>query len=222
MSIVWQAEDSLREKKGENDLKDLLKTMVGFANSVAPGDIAQIFVGEMDDGSVQGVTNIDSIQRSIKKEAKKIYPAIYYRTEVYERTEKKCVRVDIKHNGLAPHFGGAAWIRQGATTVDATEELYQQLIDLRSSKFRELTKWLNKPVTVSWANRTGGVLGPNWGAYPCELLEVTAFFSTFKNTASQKQQSEPNDWLTLSWDNRERRLQVYVNPDMRSRPPNDW
>jgi hypothetical protein len=42
MDIVWQAEDSLREKKVESDLKDLLKTMVAFANSVAPGDTAQI------------------------------------------------------------------------------------------------------------------------------------------------------------------------------------
>jgi predicted HTH transcriptional regulator len=55
MNIVWQAEDSLREKKVESDLKDLLKTLVAFANSVAPGDVARIFIGEKDDGSVQGV-----------------------------------------------------------------------------------------------------------------------------------------------------------------------
>jgi hypothetical protein len=85
MEIVWQAEDSLREKKVESDLKDLLKTLVAFANSVAPGDTAQIFVGERDDGTVQGVTNTDSIQKSVKKEAEKIYPGIYYKTEVYER-----------------------------------------------------------------------------------------------------------------------------------------
>jgi len=35
MDIVWQAEDSLCEKKVESDLKDLLKTLVAFANSVA-------------------------------------------------------------------------------------------------------------------------------------------------------------------------------------------
>jgi hypothetical protein len=44
MDIVWQAEDSLREKKLESDLKDLLKTLVAFANSVAPGDTAKIFI----------------------------------------------------------------------------------------------------------------------------------------------------------------------------------
>jgi predicted HTH transcriptional regulator len=110
MDIVWQAEDSLREKKVESDLKDLLKTMVAFANSVAPGDTAQIFIGEKDDGTVQGVTNAENIQSRVVKEAAKIYPEIYYRTEVYEREEKQCVRVDIKRNGLAPHFGGLAWV----------------------------------------------------------------------------------------------------------------
>lgn len=101
MEIVWQPEDNLREKKVESDLKDLLKTMVAFANSVAPGDTAKIFIGERNDGTVQGVTNADNIQKTIVKEADKIYPEIYYRTEVYERDGKQCVRIDIKHNGLA-------------------------------------------------------------------------------------------------------------------------
>ena len=48
MNSVWQAEDSLREKKVENDFKDLLKTLVAFANSVAPGDVAKIFIGERE------------------------------------------------------------------------------------------------------------------------------------------------------------------------------
>jgi predicted HTH transcriptional regulator len=95
MDIVWQAEDSLREKKVESGLKDLLKTMVAFANSVAPGDTARIFIGEKDDGTVQGVTNTDNIQKSLAKEAEKIYPEIYCRTEVYEREGKQCVRVEL-------------------------------------------------------------------------------------------------------------------------------
>jgi predicted HTH transcriptional regulator len=95
MNLVWQAEDSLREKKLQNDLGDLLKTMVAFANSVAPHDVATILIGEKDDGTVQGVTNVESIQRSVAKEAEKIYPEIYYKTEVYERDGKNCVRVDI-------------------------------------------------------------------------------------------------------------------------------
>src|SRR5713226_9450615 len=66
MDIVWQSEDSLREKKVESDLGDLLRTLVAFANSVGPDDTAQLFIGEKDDDTVQGVTNVDSIQKRIK------------------------------------------------------------------------------------------------------------------------------------------------------------
>lgn len=69
-------EDALLERKTENDLKDLLKTMVAFANSVRPEHIATILIGERDDGTAQGVTNPDVIQKKIRKEADKIYPAI--------------------------------------------------------------------------------------------------------------------------------------------------
>lgn len=148
MDIVWQSEDSLREKKVESDLKDLLKTMVAFANSVAPSDTAKIFIGERNDGSVQGVTDTDSIQKTVAEEAERIYPEIYYRTEVYEREGKHCVRVDIRHNGLAPHFGGPAWVRQGSVTIKATEELYQQMIDQRQAKTRVLLRWIDKDITV--------------------------------------------------------------------------
>lgn len=134
MDIVWQAEDSLREKKTESDLKDLLKTLVAFANSVAPSDTATVLIGERDDGTVQGITNGDNIQKKVKDTAERIYPEIYYKTTVYEREGKQCIRVDMKHNGLAPHFGGAAWVRKGSVTVEATEQLYQQMVELRQEK----------------------------------------------------------------------------------------
>jgi hypothetical protein len=159
---------------------------VAFANSVAPGDTARIFVGEKDDGTVQGVTNADNIQKRIKKEADEIYPEIYYRTEVYERDRNQCVRVDIKQNGLAPHFGGAAWVRRASTSVPATEALYQQLIDVRSSKVRELTEWIGEKIVVSWSAALRNVPGPSWSAKPCELVNVTAHFSTFRRWKSSR------------------------------------
>jgi predicted HTH transcriptional regulator len=218
IEIVWQAEDSLREKKVESDLGDLLKTLVAFANSVAPGDTARIFIGEKDDGTVQGVTNPDNIQKSVKKEADRIYPEIYYKAEVYERERKQCVRVDIKHNGLAPHFGGASWVRRGSETVRATDDVYQRLIELRLAKTRELTRWINKPISVSWSKQIHGVIKPNWFGFPCELVQVTGYFSTFRSPTGH-QHSEPNDWLVLSWDDQQNRLHVFVNPDMRTTPP---
>jgi hypothetical protein len=222
VNVAWQPEDSLRENKSENDLKDLLKTMVAFANSVAPDDTAKIFIGERDDGSVEGVTNTENIHRTIAKNAEKIYPSVYYRTENYERDGKQCVRVDIKRNGLAPHVGGPAWVRQGAKSVPASGELYEQLIALRLSKVSELLKWVSRVVTVSWASKVPMSIGPNWNAFPCQLVEVTAFFSTFKHRDRGFKESEPNDWLALSWDGQANCPHIFVDPDMRTRPPNGW
>lgn len=215
MDIVWQPEDSLREKKVESDLKDLLKTLVAFANSVAPGDTAQIFIGEKDDGTAQGVTNTENIQKKVRSECDKVYPEIYYKTEVYDRDGKRCVRVDIKHNALAPHFSGPAWVRRSAESLKATAEMYQQMIELRSSSVRGLASWLGKTVTVSWnAGGTG-----NWGSRPCNLVTVNANFCTFRSTEHNRERSEPTKWLTFSWDDEHQRPQIFVDPTMRSRMP---
>lgn len=227
MDIVWQAEDGLREKKVESDLKDLLQTLVAFANSVAPGDMAQIFIGEKDDGTVQGVTNTDNIQKAVKKDAEKIYPEIYYRTEVYEREGKQCVRVDIKHNGLAPHFGGSAWVRRGSETIKATEYIYQQMVDQRQSKIRVLLQWLNKEVTIEGTQNPKATkfdfenpiasMAQEWsvGVHQATLKVVNAHWVTFAVLTSPQvlarpEKSEPIENVLLSWDDERQRLKVVV------------
>lgn len=47
--LPW--EDALLERKLESDLKDLLKILVEFANSVRPGHTAVILIGERDDAA---------------------------------------------------------------------------------------------------------------------------------------------------------------------------
>jgi hypothetical protein len=226
VDIVWQAEDSLREKKVESDLKDLLKTLVAFANSVAPGDTAKIFIGEKDDGTVQGVTNAESINRTVVKEADRIYPPIYYRTEVYERDGKQCVCVIIKHNGQAPHFGGAAWVRQGSQTVRATEDLYQQMVDQRQSKVQVLMLWLNAVVTIEGTQRAqavspGGTIesiamfNQEWsvGEHQATLVVVNGHWVTFSvhtSATARAEMSEPLEKLMLSWDNQRQRPKIVI------------
>ena len=71
MESPW--EDYLVERKVESDLRDLLKTLVAFANSVRPGHVATILIGERNDGTAAGCTNPDSIQQTVRKEAQKIW-----------------------------------------------------------------------------------------------------------------------------------------------------
>src|SRR5438552_12198173 len=127
-----QWEDSILERKVESDLKDLLKTLVGFANTVKPGHQAILLIGEMDNGIIQGVKNPDNIQKKVREECDKIYPDILYRYSVYEKEGKSCIRVEVENSGQTPHFGGIAWIRRGSETIKATDKVFQSLIDVRS------------------------------------------------------------------------------------------
>ena len=69
MERLW--EDYLLERKVESDLKDLLKTLVAFANSIKPGHVATILIGERDDGTVTGCTNPDNIQKQCGKKRRR-------------------------------------------------------------------------------------------------------------------------------------------------------
>jgi len=141
-------EDNLLERKTESDLKDLLKTLVAFANSVKPGHTAILLIGEKDDGTIHGVTNPDNIQKQIRKECDKVFPPIIWRSTIYKEEDKDCIRVEIDYDGDTPHFGGPAWVRQGSATIIATDQIFQRLIDLRSGVVHELAKWLDKKVTI--------------------------------------------------------------------------
>jgi hypothetical protein len=220
MDIVWQAEDSLRERKVESDLKDLLKTMVAFANSVAPEDVAQIFIGVTDDGTIQGLVDPDSIEKSVKKQADKIYPEIYYKCHVFVDNGKSYLRVDIRHNGLAPHFGGPAWVRRGSETIKATEQVYQQMVELRSQKTRKLAQWLNVPITVEGTSKPlkfaspAALMSLEWsvGKHRAELIEVNSHWVTFRvyHEKHHLDVSEPVERLLLSWDHENKRPKVLI------------
>ncbi|MGI8543430.1 MAG: AlbA family DNA-binding domain-containing protein [Aridibacter sp.] len=220
-------EDALLERKTENDLRDLLKTMVAFANSVRPEHSATILIGERDDGTVRGVKNPDAIQKRVRKEADKIYPAIIWRSQIYEKDAKFCVRVEIEYSHNTPHFGGISWVRKGSETIKASEEVFQTLIDLRSSKVRELSKWIGKEITIygddsdvptrkdsflprlyshRWEEETKG-----------KIILVNQFWLTIlvdkENTFEKTQdimKSESLDKITISYDDENNRLKIIV------------
>jgi len=129
-------EDHLLERKTDRELADIRRTAVAFANSVIPGHTATILIGESNDGSVSGLGNPDEQQRKLRRELDKIYLPIIWRQQLYELKGKTCIRLEIEYSTDIPHFGDAAWIRQGSETVKASDAMFQKLIDLRSSKIR--------------------------------------------------------------------------------------
>jgi hypothetical protein len=210
MESAW--EDSLLERKVGSDLKDLLKTLVAFANSVRPGHTAVILIGEKDDGTVQGVANPDSIQKKVREEADKIYPAIIWRTRVYEESGAQCVRVEIEYSGDTPHFGGPAWVRKGSETIKASNDVFQSLIDIRSDMVRELTESLNKRVTVvgEYKYFSVGARSSSWPGREQQemtLVFVNKFWITLRD-ASDTSRSLPLSKIRLNFDNANNRLML--------------
>ncbi len=194
--LPW--EDALLERKLESDLNDLLKTLVAFANSVRPDHTAVILIGERDDGAVQGVTNPDAIQKRVRRECDKIYPPIPWRSRVYEKDGKPCVRVEIEFSGDTPHFGGSAWVRHGSVTI-----------------VRELAKWLDKEILVAGDEgtvdyRERHLSGhPRWsGTRKATLRFFNNFWATF--FVEGRTVSEPIEKLILSWDEQSKCLKVLV------------
>ena len=149
-----QPEDYLLEHKTKGDLKDLLKTMVAFANSVRPGHVATILIGERNDGAPEGLTptEADTIQKRVRETAEHIYPPIIWRSSGYLNAGRQCLRIEIEPSGDTPHFGGPAWVRRGSETVKASVAEFQRLIDLRSSIVRELDQWTGKRITFGSSN----------------------------------------------------------------------
>jgi len=218
--LPW--EDTLLERKVQSDLKDLLKTLVAFANSVRPGHIAVILIGERNDGTVQGVDNADNIQKQVRETCDKIYPPILWRARVYESDNKICVRVEIEYDGETPHFGGPAWVRRGSVTEQASSEVFQRLIEFRLSKVRELAKWVDREITVAPdtgvseifdLRMRGGTtihIHPRWSSELENVILrfVNGFWVTLE-TETQRQ-SEPLDKVTLSWDNKNDHLKLLI------------
>jgi predicted HTH transcriptional regulator len=206
-------EDYLLERKTKNDLKDLLKTLVAFANSVRPGHVAKILIGERDDGTPEDL-DPDVVQKTVRKEADKIYPPIIWRSAVYGKAGRQCVRVEIEHSGDTPHFGGPAWVRRGSVTVEATEEEFQRLINLRSSLVFELEQWVGKPVTLELVtiHQTGAVRANTQDGL---LKVVNRFYVTL--AYSNRDWSFPLKAITICWDDPKKRLKLIVEQRVRLR-----
>jgi hypothetical protein len=203
-----KSEDYLLERKTQNDLKDLLKTMVAFANSVRPGHVATILIGEKADGTPEGLSDADDIQKKVRREADKIYPQIIWRSEAYSKDGKECLKVEIEYSGDTPHFGGPAWIRKGSESVLATDQEFQRLINIRSSVVRELDQGLGNSVTLEVLRRyPAGVTRSH--VRIATLKFVNQFYVTL--IVGTNLESYPLNRITLCLDDQYSRLKITVD-----------
>lgn len=105
-------EDPFVERKTKNDIKDVLKTIVAFANSTPIGQPAVLFIGATDAGHVESSLNFDKAQKEVNKALGLIYPDVFTRQRVFRDSVsgQECLAVLVPGSPERPHFAGPSYV----------------------------------------------------------------------------------------------------------------
>lgn len=211
-------EDNFTERKsGGVGSSELKKVAVAFANSVPSGRTAILYLGITDGGEVTGISNPDSLQKTVRKLLEQeCYPSIEYQAQVLLVEGKSVLAVIVPPSTSKPHFAGLAYIRVGSESVVASEKLFQELVTARLSKCRDILAHKGRSVTVIALRKLGDPSNIHTFQYPqtleCEVEECTPHFVRLHVITTSQRVSEPLDDVTLSWDEERNRLLLTVGP----------
>ena len=210
-------EDNFVERKTEGaaNSDEIRKTMVAFANTVPEGREAILFIGILNKGTISGVANSDSLQKTVRMARDKCYPRIEYTVEVLSIDDKLVVAVVIPQSGNRPHFTGPSFVRIGSETVEASAEMFDELIFSRNAKCRAILKRRDKVVTVRARGKKLGdprVLNDPYGLtrYECRILSCDAHVLRMYDHTTKRNVAEPLKNVTIDWDETKNRLALTV------------
>jgi hypothetical protein len=157
LHLLRSTEHDFVERKSKKQNGDWLQTAVAFANSMAIGYPAVLFVGVDDHGTpheTKGASEmplkqrLESLQKSITDTLDQAYPPIYRFCVPLELSDGGCIAVIIPGSEARPHFAGKAYVRKGPSTTEASEAQFDALIAERSSKVYELGKLIGKQAVL--------------------------------------------------------------------------
>jgi Putative DNA-binding domain len=207
ISRLKNTEDCTVERKTASDYRDCRRSAVAFSNSLPVDDPGVIFVGVKNDGTVEDSTNLDSLQRKVSEEIDRIYPPIYPQLKVMkDDSGKEFLAVIVRGSADRPHFSGPSYVRDGMQTKEASEEQFARVIAERSSKVRELRKWLGKEVVVRRTEKVNDklavfVLGTTGGKLAGRITDCNNFFVTLESpTRTSSRISFPLRTIEINFD----------------------
>jgi Putative DNA-binding domain len=205
-------EDPFVERKTEGDLKDCLKTAVAFANSLPDGVPGVLFIPATDKGAVQSGVNLDNLQKKISARLADVYPPIQYFSRLLTVGPDQVIAVHVWGSPERPHFSGPSYIRDGSQTKKASDHQFAELIARRSSKAAEISKWINKRVTVEFVvPGTGPRLEQRLVA---TVLECNQWYLTFgysdARPRNMERESIPLNRVQISYDQGNRWLALEI------------
>lgn len=174
-------EDQFVERKTSSDKKGWLKTAVAFANTTPVGYPAVLFIGVRNDGTIEGVTNLDKLQQTLNDILGEAYPPIPTFPKVLEKDGQQFLAVIIPGSPERPHFAGHSYVRSGSETIKASDKQFLELIAQRNSKAREILRWKDKTITVHYIElhkqKDGNVIDCNQFYVTVRFENVTESFS---------------------------------------------
>ena len=151
-------ESALVELKREY-IHDIVKTVVAFANTGG----GAIYIGIADNGSVVGVEDADetmlklsnAVRDSIKPD---VTLFVEYTHEVIE--SKTIIKAEVQRGTSCPYYLGSkgirpegVYVRQGASTVPATETAILRMIKETDGESYEEVRSINQSLTFSDAEK---------------------------------------------------------------------
>lgn len=209
LSRLKDHEDGFIERKtqGTANAQEIRKTLVAFANSVPQGRTAVFYIGVKNDGSIEGVTSPDSLQKTIGDVARNdCYPSINYQITVLPLDGRNVLAVEVRASDKRPHFSGPAYIREGSQSKVASSELYEELIASRNEKAGHIIRHKEQPITFRCFELD------QWGrqrqlfAIECRIEECSAHVVNLLDIAGGRHFSVPLGQTTINHDQSNRRM----------------
>lgn len=210
-------EDGFTERKLEGVRPaELRRTLVAFANSVPEGRTAILFIGVADDGAVVGVSNADDLQKKIRRMAQEeCYPPIALTSEVVVTNGKNVIAVEVPASRSRPHFAGLSYVRQGSESIQATPELFEQLVASRVPKAGAILRLKGQLITVIALGKELGatkrLMDPLYRArHECRVEDCSAQYVRLHDISTQRNVTEPLENITVTYDEERYRPMLMV------------
>jgi predicted HTH transcriptional regulator len=205
-------EDHFVERKTAADSKDWLKTVVGFANSAPDGYPCVLFIGVRNDSAIESPqVDLDSLQRTLNRELKKIYPTPAYLPKIIRENDLQALSVIVFGSELRPHFAGPSYVRKGSETLPASEEEFAELISRRNSKANMILQSKGKAVTVVNRQEAAGRAAMETGWSQRTVVVACNQFWVTLETSGVDRISFPLKRVELSFDDAQNRLRLEIN-----------
>lgn len=219
-------------------VEKIRNTLVAFANSIAIGQHAVLFIGLSDDGKPLGVDNAAQKQKDVRQIAEhRCYPPIKCEPTVFQVDGVEIVAVVVEASNDRPHFSGHPYVRVGSETKKADMDQFEEMIVARNNKVRQILREKGKIATIFWEGKEAPfVSSGGWiirmpkrrfassqqfeaecRITACDILFLRVSVIAVRTDAGYNKKNSPMDFsvpvdkVSLGFDNENQRMKLHIN-----------